>query len=233
MQQTILRRVRTSYLSVIAMLLATSLGFFSFVFASPTSNFQLTINPGTLTIDIVDGSFVTVASPSVVFNAVTFSFSCQSTPGTFGTASEQIYIQNPDAADNGWTASLAADSGPTSFWDSAGTDMDFNDPTGAPAGCADGADTDSLAGQLSINPSVATLAVGNCLVCTTTGVTLGSSSAFSEGVTDSITIATAAAGANDIADYTIQGVSASQQIPPEQPAASDYNIDMTLSIVAS
>ncbi len=199
-------------------------------YAASTSNFQLTINPGTLAVDIVNGSFTTVASPSVVFSAATFSFSCSSTTGTLGTSSEQIYVTNPDAADAGWVVSIAG-SATTAFWNSAGTDMDFNDATSS--GCGDGADTDTLKGQLTVNPSGGTIAVGNCASCSTTSVTAGSSSAFVEGTTDSITVLTGASGSDDIGDWTLQGVALTQTIPAEQPAASDYNIDMVLSIVAS
>ena len=221
--------------SLLAGLMAFALifGGASAALASNISNFRQVINAGTLAIDIVDGSFVTVASPVVDFTPVNVSFACQTSTGTFGTGTEQIYISNPDAADNGWTASIAATSGTTAVWDSAGTDFDFNDPSGAPAGCADGGgDADSLAGQLTVNASGATLANGQCTSCTTANVTLGSSSAFSEGVTDSITLASAAAASDDVADYTIQTISLSQTIPPGQPAATDYDIDMTLSIVA-
>lgn len=78
------------------------------VYASSTSTFNQTINAGTLAIDIVNGSYTTVGSPAITMNAYNFSFSCQSATGTFGTASEQIYVSNPDAADGGWSASLAA-----------------------------------------------------------------------------------------------------------------------------
>lgn len=140
------------------------------LFAAATSNFQFTINPGTLSVDIVDGSYATVASPTVVFSPATFSFACQ-TPGvtgTFGTATQQIYVKNPDAADAGWSVSLAASS-PTAFWDSAGVDVDFNDPT--TSGCTDGGDADSLKGQLTVNASGGTLAAGACTSCTTTNIT--------------------------------------------------------------
>lgn len=219
--------------SVAGVTLAATVFGASHVFAASTSNFRQVINPGTLTVDIVDGSYVSVANPAVTFGAVTFSFACQTSTGTFGTATEQIYVQNPDAADNGWTVSLAASSGATAFWDGTSADFDFNDPTGTPAGCADGADTDSLAGQMTIDASGGTLAAGNCASCTTANITLGSSAAYNEGTLDSITLLTAAAASDDIGDFTLQDVDVSQQIPPEQPADSTYNIDMTLSIVAS
>ncbi len=202
------------------------------LFAAATSNFQFTVNAGTLSIDIVDGSYVAVGSPSVVFTPASFSFACQTAgvTGTFGTATQQIYIKNPDAADNGWTVSLAA-SAPTAFWDSAGTDVDFNDPT--TSGCTDGGDADSLKGQLTIDASGAALAAGARAGTLTTNITKGSSSAFNQGTTDSITLLTAASGSDDIGDWTLQGVTLSQSIPAETPAASDYDINMTLSIVAS
>jgi hypothetical protein len=206
-------------------------GYPVFVSASDTSSFTQTINAGTLDVDIVDGSYVTVASPSVPMSASTFSFVCQTSTGTFGTVTEQIYVSNPDAADNGWTVSLAA-AAPTTLWESAGTDFDFNDSGGL--GCVDsGIDTDTYGGQMSVDPSVSTLASGQCATCTTNNITKGSSSAFEEGVTDSITILTGAASSDDIGDWTLVGVDVSQEIPAEQPAAGDYSISLTLSIVAS
>ena len=205
------------------------------VFASDTSNFTQTITSGTLSVDIVDGSYVTVGSPSVAFGSLSFSFACRTggsrASGSFGTSTQQIYVSNPDAADNGWTVTLAG-SATTNVWDSAGTDYDFNDPTSS--GCGDGADAgDTVGGQMTVDPSGATLAAGACASCTTTSVSLGSSDAFDEGSTDDITIVTGASGSDDIGDWTVQGVSILNTVPAEQPAASDYNIDMTLSIVAS
>ncbi len=209
---------------------ANALGSGANVLASATSSFTQTINAGSLSVDIVDAAYAPVASPSVAMAAKTFSFSCQSSTGTLGTTTQQIYVKNPDAADSGWSVTLAA-SAPTAFWDSAGTDFDFNDPTGA--GCTDGADTDTLKGQMSIDPSVGTLAVGQCASCAITSVTKGSASAFVETTTNSITILSGAAASNDIGDWKLSGVTVSQTIPAEQPAASDYNLNLTLSVTAS
>ena len=163
-------------------------------------------------------------------SAATVNFACQTVTGTFGTPTEQIYVKNTGAANNGWVVSLAAAS-PTNVWASAGRAFDFNDPTGS--GCTDGADTDIVGGQMTVNPSVGTLAVGQCTAgCSTTGVTKGSSAAFNEGTIDDVTILSAAAGSDDVGDWTLQGVAISQKIPGEQPAASDYNINMVLSILA-
>lgn len=234
MKAKILHLLMVKYNLVIAIVIALFVIFiasiFTYVYASSTSSFTQTINGGSLGIDIVDGSYNTVASPAIAMGAVTFSFVCQTGTGTFGSASEQIYVSNPDAADNGWTVSLAA-SATTDVWDSAGTDYDFNDAGGS--GCTDGADTDSLGGQLTVDASGGTLAAGQCSGCTASNITKGSSSAYVEGSTDSITILTGAAGSDDIGDWTLQGVSLSQEIPAEQPAAADYDINMTLSVTAS
>jgi hypothetical protein len=88
--------------------------------------------------------------------------------GTFGTTTQQIYVKNPDAADAGWAVSLAA-SAPTAFWDSAGVDVDFNDPT--TGGCTDSVDADALKGQLTVDASGGTLAIGACASCATTSIT--------------------------------------------------------------
>lgn len=201
----------------------------AFALANVTSNFQQTISPGTLEVDITDDTYTPIGSPSVAMDSATFSFTCQTTTGTLGTSSEQIYIVNPNAANDGFTVSIAA-SNPTDLWDSAGTPFDFNDPTNS--GCDNGSDADSYGGQMTIDPSGATLATGACAGCGSTGLTLGSSASFNEGTLDSITLLTASAGSDDIGDWYIRGVSISQTIPAEQPAENDYNIDMVISVVA-
>jgi len=230
MIRKMLRKLNISLVLALAVIMTSGLGGVTYVLASSTSSFTQTINSGTLAVDIVDASYVTVGSPTMAMSATTFSFNCQTNTGSFGTATEQIYVSNPDAADNGWVVSLAANA-TTDTWSSAGTDFDFNDPTGS--GCTDGADADSLAGQMTVDPSGGTLAAGNCASCGTSNITLGSSNSYDEGTTDTITVLTGAVASDDIGDWTLQGVSISQKIPAEQPAASDYSISMVLSIVAS
>ncbi len=216
----------------LAVVMTGGLSGATYVLASSTSNFTQTINPGTLSVDIVDGSYATVGSPTMAMTAATFSFATQIITGTFGTASQQIYVANPDAADNGWVVSLAA-SAPTDVWTSAGTPFDFNDPTGS--GYTDGTDADSVGGQMTVNPSAGTLAVGTCASCVATNITKGSSGTFSEtgSVVNSITVLTGAAASNDIGNWKLTGVGISQKVPLEQPAASDYNINMVLTVAAS
>jgi hypothetical protein len=201
-----------------------------YVYAADTSTFNQTINSGTLSVDIVDGSYVSVSSPSIDMSTLSFGFTCQTSTGTFGTATEQIYVKNPDAADSGWTVSLAG-SATTAVWDSAGTDFDFNDSSGS--GCTDGGDTDSFGGQMTVDASGGSISIGSCSSCTTTGVSAGSSNSFVEDSVDDITILSGASESDDIGDWTLQGVSISQTVPSEQPAASDYSINMVLSILAN
>src|SRR6476620_10907082 len=89
----------------------------NYVFGASTSDFSQTINAGTLTTDIRDASRVSVTSPSVSMSAKTFSFNCPSggsaSTGTFGSSTQRIYVDNPNAANNGWTLTLAATSGAT------------------------------------------------------------------------------------------------------------------------
>jgi hypothetical protein len=211
--------------------------FGGLAFAASDSDFSQTINAGTLAADIKDDSRVTVANPAVAMSAVGFDFDCQSggsaSTGTFGTNSERIYVSNGDAADGGWNLTVAATGGDTDSWDNGGAteSFDFNDA--GTSGCTDDAttsDPDSLAGQMTIDPSVGTLAT-DCGSCTTTSVTKGSSDAFDETTTDDIAILNAAAGSDDIWRGYITGVDVEQTIPAEQPADT-YTINLTLTAAA-
>lgn len=217
---------RVSYMVVLLILFSLALPT---VLADNTPNFTQQINAGTLTVDIVDGSYDPVANPTVPMSNVNFSAVCQTSTGTLGTVSQKLYVENPDQADDGWTVSIAATAGPTGFWDNlgAGPNYDFNDVSG----CTDGVDTDTIAGQMTINPAAGTLANGLCVGCTTTGVSLGTSASYVEGTTDSITLVSASAGADDVADYVVTGVGISQSIPAAQPTGN-YELDMTVTITA-
>lgn len=188
------------------------------------------INGLLVSADIVDASFVSVSNPAIAMSTTTFGFSCQTITGTFGTPTQQIYVNNNDSADAGWTLTLAALSN-TDVWDSSGIDYDFNDATGS--GCTDGGDADTLGGQMTVNPVAGTLSVGECVGCTASEITKGSSAAYSQGSVDTITLLSAAAASDDIGDWTLQGIAISQKIPANQPAASDYNVDMVLTVTAN
>ncbi|MGI9027489.1 MAG: hypothetical protein ACR2FM_01435 [Candidatus Saccharimonadales bacterium] len=209
-----------------------TLAMSSTALAAPNPTLTQMITAGVLSTDILDASRNPVAAPSVAMSTKAFAIDCQtgvnSSSGILGTDSQRLYVNNPGGANNGWTLTLAATSGPTSTWANAGATnkFDFNDPSA----CTDGADADTQSGQLSLDPSVGTLTT-DCSVCTTTGVTKGASSAFSEGVTNSLTVLSAAAGSDDVWRGYLTGGSIKQVIPGETPADS-YTINLTLTATA-
>ena len=228
---------KTKFVSTLTLVIVLSgvFAFTTYVVASNISQFNLTINAGTLATDIKDASRVTVGSPTVALSAATVSFSCLSggsaPSGTFGTNTERVYVENPDAADNGWTLTVAP-SATTATWSDGGTNtFDFNDAGGS--GCTDGADTDSVGGQMTIDAVTSgTITADYTVGPDTTGLTLGSSASFVEGSTDSLTLITAASGSDDVGRWYLTGVDVVQTIPADQPAAS-YSLNMTLTVTAS
>ncbi len=190
---------------------------------------EVTIPSGELTVDIVDSGGSSVSSPSVAMSSIQASHACQSATGTFGTSSERIRVTNTTGTAN-WTLTIAASDGDTATWSSGTYNFDYNDGAGATAGCSDGGDTDSYAGQLTLDPSVATITPESG--CSTTGLSLGDSSSFEEGTTNSITLLSADGSADTGCYWDLTGVSISQQVPGEQPA-DNYSIDMTLTVASS
>ena len=199
------------------------------VFAADNTDLTQTINAGVLSTTILDENRADVTNPSVAMTALSASFDCETTTGSLGSNTERVYAANPDASDTGFVVSLAATGGTTDTWTDGGTnEYDFNDAT--TAGCDDGADSDNFAGQLSVDPSVATLTT-DYSGSSTTGITQGSSSAFDEGTTDSITLLNAGATSDDVWRGYLTGIDLSQTVPAEQPATS-YDINLTLDVVA-
>jgi hypothetical protein len=77
-----------------------------------------------------------------------------------------------------------------------------------------------------VDPSGATITPqGGCV---STGISLGSSTAFNQGVTDSVTLATASGSTQTSCYWDFTGVSMSQDIPARQSAGT-YTISMTLT----
>lgn len=215
-------------LSVLALLLGVSTAS-----AANTPTLNQAINAGTLATDILDASRNTVASPSATLTAKNFSFDCytggSASTGLLGTDSERIYVINPDAADSGWTLTIGATSGATATWSNGSETYDFNDADGS--GCTDGADADTVGGQLTIDANAGTL-TADCGSCTTTDVTKGSSTAFVQATTDSVTLLTAAAGSDDVWRGYLTGAALSQTIPAEQ-ATGSYSLNMTITVTAT
>ena len=181
---------------------------------------------GTLSADIVDSNGDPVTSPTLTMTTKIFNLIYQTTTGTFGISSEKIRVDN-STGNAQWTLTVAANAGPTALWSSGTPKYDFNDPT---AQAGDGGDADSYGGQMSIDPTGATITPKSG--CNNTGLSLGSQGSFSQGVTDSITLLTAGASAGTNCYWDLTGTSISQTIPAEQTAGS-YTIEMTITVTAN
>lgn len=198
--------------------------------AASNSSLTQTINPGTLTTDITDASRVSIASPTLAMTTSNVGFTCSTTTGTLGSNTSRLYISNASNASGGWTLTASATSGTTSLWtdQTYGTSYDFNDA--ASAGCSDGTDADTAGGQLRIDPSVGTITT-DCQSCTMTGISKGSSAAFAEGTTDSITLINAGASSDDIWRGYLTGVGLTQSIPANTDWGH-YSFGLTLTATA-
>lgn len=184
-------------------------------------------NTGPLSINIVDTGGSPIGVPSVSFPAVNTTINCQTNSSVLGVSNAKIRVDN-GTLNPQWNLTIAATGGATANWDNgSGANYDFNDPT--TSGCGDGADADSFAGQLSINPSSATSTPE--AGCTNTGLSFGSSSAFNQGTVDSITLLTAGATAQTNCYWDITGINMDQKIPREQINGA-YNINFTISAIA-
>ena len=176
---------------------------------------------GALSVTIQDGSGDTVTSPSVSFANAGRSDGTQTITGTLGTTSEKIVVGN-STNNTQWSLTVAA-SNTTALWVDGTKSFDFNDTV------ADGTDTDSVGGGLTIDPSGMSITASTG--CDTDGITKGSSTVFSEGSTDTVTLVTAGLTADANCFWDLTGISLSQQVPGGQ-AEGTYTLDMTLTVTA-
>lgn len=182
--------------------------------AATTANSTLSqaINPGVLSTDIRDAGGAVLTNPTFGMNAVSVSTTQQTATGTFGTNTQRITVDNPAGANSGWTLALNATTPGTGKWTSGANNYAYNGT--------------AATGQLTINPASGAITP---VVGTSTGVTLGSSTAFSG--TSAITLVSAAAGSDDIWNGYLTGVSLNQTIPAAQ-APGTYTLPMTQTITA-
>ncbi|MFH0873887.1 MAG: hypothetical protein V1846_03585 [Candidatus Komeilibacteria bacterium] len=210
------------YLFIIGLLFLSGGSFFiAHQAQGVATTLSQTINAGTLAVAIVDADGATVGSPSVTFGAMTYSFSAATTTGTLGASAQRIRVSNPTAT-AAWTVALAATSGATATWSDGGSNtMDFNDPGYS----QDGDDDDTKGGRLAVDPSGGSLS--GVSGCSTDNVSLGSSSAFNEGPTNSITIFSSTTAAT-YCRWDLTGVALTQSVPASQPPAT-YTLGLTLT----
>lgn len=185
-----------------------------------------TLQAGTvLLVDIVDINGDPVTSPSLSMSNANLAFNFQTSSGTFGNSNQKVRVTN-DTATPSWTLSIASSGGSTSLWTAGTNFFDFNDPTSS---AGDGPDSDTFGGRMTFDPSGGTINPKGG--CNNTGLTLGSSASFSEGIIDSVTLLNASALAQTGCFWDLTGVNVTQTIPKEQPIGS-YSINMTLTITA-
>jgi len=233
-------------------LLCISFGTIStIVLANSNPDFKLTVTPGTLGVDIVNvnSNYHSISDPIFIFNPIQASTECKSGANSAGMVlgsdfhdlklesyGGNIYISNPDAADDGFTVSIAATDGDRSTWyDSVGNnvlDFNANDCSSVNKPLTIEGVT-NLGGRMYVNPSVAILSTGKCgTSCTTNGLSLGSANHFEYNNIGSITLLQADASADNVADYVINGINVSQTIPA-MVSAGNYSLGMTMSVISN
>ena len=144
--------------------------------------------------------------------AVTLSTSAQTSTGTFGENDKRISVDNPGGANNGWTLTLNATTPGTGKWTDGGKSYKYNGTA------ADG--------RLTVDPSTGTVTP---VIGTVTGITKGSSMAFSGS--NPVTLMSASAGADVVWNGYITGVSLKQDIPAGQQSGA-YTLPMTQTVAA-
>ncbi len=185
LQSHFVRKVNIVATFMVAAIVISIVFFLGLSLASSTTNISLVVNPGSLAVTLVNSSYQSLSNPQVNLPNISYSTTCQESQGILGTATQKIYIKNPESAYHGWSVTIAA-SMPSSTWTNGSFTMDFNDPTAG--GCADGGDTDSARGQLTLDPSLASFTTGACSTCGTTDIVLSPAGSFQEGVVDSVTL---------------------------------------------
>ncbi len=187
------------------------------------------LNLGDYGVDIVNASGISVGAPQVNFPTSTVATTtCGISSATLGVSSQRIRVNN-DQVKNGWNITMAATTGPTTVWTAGAPSYDYNDPSGSPAGCGDGADGDAVGGQLRVNPSVSTVTPESG--CSMTGVSKGSDAKFSQGSLDAITLLSANSSSPRFCYWDLTNVALEQRIPKATPAGS-YTLDMTITMTA-
>lgn len=196
--------MRKKVSALVALVAAVAMLTPAVVFAGTNPTLSQVINQGLQSMDIVDGSGVSVTSPSVGFTALPFSFSCQSNTATFGTASQKVAIKNERKAQV--SVSMAG----SGSWTNGTDTYAYNDATGA--GCTNG--------QLAVSGGVFAKTAG---ANTPTNTLPGGAFSGVTPVTLFSTSGTKYAWDGELTNYTL-----TQQVPAEQQAGT-YTLGMTLT----
>ena len=201
-------------------------------YTSYSSYPEIMTAPGVLSVGFVNASNVPIAAPTVTMPSTTINTQCQTVAGSLSDSSRKLRVGN-DSSVASWGLSIAATSGASAIWqhESQAYSYDYNDSSGSPAGCFAGSDGDIVAGQLTVQPAAAGVAITPKSGCSNTGVSLSSDAAFQEGTVNAISIANASSSAGMLCYWDITNVGLSQKIPPSQ-AGGIYTVDLTLTVIA-
>lgn len=190
----------------------------SVAYASLAPSFTQTVNAGTLSANIYQSDDATpVTSPTVAFAAQNYSFSCTTSTATLGDTNDKLNVTNLANGINTWNLAIAATGGSTATWTNGTQTYAYNNS----GGCT--------GGQLTVNPSVATLTDDCNSACTANDSTVskGASAAFVSGTTNSVTLLSDSAGTSW--EGYLTGISLSQAIPSLQHSGS-YTLPMTITL---
>lgn len=187
---------------------------------------EITANVGVLGLAFVDSGGAEITNPSIALTNRSVSTSCQTSTGAFTNNNRRLRVTN-SLTNSGWHVTLEPSGGSSSYWARSDSlaQYDFNDSSG----CVDGTDADTIGGQLTVNPSSATVTPQSG--CTATGISFGASSAFSEGLVNSINLFSGSSSSQVGCYWDISGINLSQAIPAGQPLGT-YTINMTATVVS-
>ena len=184
--------------------------------ASNAPQFSQTISTGSRSVDIIDSSTeASVASPSVTFGALNYSFGTQNSNGRLPSSANTIRVYNPTSSTAVFTVSIGA-TGASTWSDGGSNTYAINDAIGA-------------TGQMTIDPST-NGSIAGVNGCSAVNISKGSSASFA-AAKSSIDIITSATSVPAWCrwEYTSTGNNVVQTIPAGQ-ATGTYTIGMTLTM---
>lgn len=222
-------------LLVLAILLSLLIGGGSaYAQTQRTVRFSATINPGALLADVRDNFGRSILDPvirlgdSVNANSVQCRSSETPLSATLGSDRQRIYVDNPKAAFDGWSLTLAPVDGSAAKWRGEnGYVFDHNDSQNQ--GCSDG-DNDGVAGLMLVDPSNARIR-SDCLECSTDYLSVGSDSAQSFADNRAVTLVQASENSSNVGSWYLTDVDVRQTIPAGQEGDA-YVIEMVLTATA-
>jgi hypothetical protein len=183
-----------------------------------------TVDPGVLSVDIVDGMGNTIANPGFSFPAIDSSFQCSQNTVTPTNIIMRVRNQTPNPS---WSLSVAPTAGSSGLWQASESVYDFNDPSG----CMDGADPDSAGGQLTVDPRAVTAQAQSG--CSSEGISSGGVMSFREGTADSAQIASSSSLSNIDCYWDFSSSIEYSQALPSALSADQYTLNLTMTVVAN